>query len=182
MPGRDDFWNIGYPMLGALVYTTMAIATVAVAYSLYRRARMWRLGRPEPDLGPWWPRIGRFFQLAALDLFAHREFTRSRELYAGLMHFAIFWGFVLLFIATVMAAIEFNTGEYLDWLFPTVRFRVQTGFVWDIFGGGLATLGIAMAAWRRYVIRPGRLNTFLDDGFNLAIMFALNWRLTGRRS
>ncbi len=173
MPGRDDFWNIGYPMLGALVYTTMAIATVAVAYGLYRRWRMWRLGRPEPDLGPLLPRTVRFFAVTAFDLFAHRGLARKRELYPGLMHFAIFWGFVILFIATVLASVEFNAGEYLDWLFPTARYRVQTGFVWDIFGGGLATLGIAMAAWRRYVLRPGRLNTFLDDGFTLTFMIAL---------
>lgn len=173
MPGREDFWNIGYPLLGALVYTTMVIATVAVAYGLYRRSRMWRLGRAEPDLGPWRPRAGRFFKLAALDLFAHRKFARSSELYPGIMHFSIFWGFSLLFVATVLAAIEFNTGEYLDWSFPTVRFRVQTGFVWDIFGGVLATIGIGMAAWRRFVIRPRRLNTFLDDGFTLAVMFVL---------
>ena len=47
---------------------------------------------------------------------------------------------------------------------------MQTSFVWDIFGGVLASVGVAMAAYRRYVVRPGRLNTFLDDGFVLSLL------------
>jgi len=173
MPGREDFWNIGYPMFGAFIYTTMLIATVAIAYGLWRRSRYWRLGKAEPDLGPWQSRTMAFLKTMAFDLFAHRKFTRSRELYAGIMHFCIFWGFTMLLIATTLGAVEFYWEKFFDAEFPTIEFRVQTGFVWDIFGGLLATIGIGMAAWRRYVIKPGRLNTFLDDGYSLLFMFAL---------
>ncbi|MBI4305063.1 MAG: hypothetical protein HY678_01970, partial [Chloroflexi bacterium] len=97
MPGREDFWNIGYPLLGALAYTTALILAVAIAWGLYQRSRMWRLGRamPTADLGPWWPRVRRFLNAAAFDFFAHRKFVK-RELYPGLMHFSLFWGFLIL--------------------------------------------------------------------------------------
>ncbi len=169
MPGRPDFWNIGYPLLGALVYFSAPIALAAILYGMYRRVRIWRTGGPYAELGPHRRRWRAFITLAALDLFAHRKFVR-RELYPGLMHFAIFWGFLVLLAATVLSAVEFNFAKYIGWTLPTVAWRVQTGFVWDIFGGVLATVGTGMAAWRRYVMRPGRLNTFLDDGFILFLL------------
>ena len=169
MPGRPDFWNIGYPLFGALVYLSAPVALAAILYGMYRRVRIWRTGGPYTELGPHRTRIRAFLALAAFDLLAHRKFVRH-ELYPGLMHFAIFWGFLVLLIATTLSAVEFNFQKYLDLTLPTVGWRVQTSFVWDIFGGVLASVGIGMAAWRRYVIRPGRLNTFLDDGFILLLL------------
>ena len=31
LAGREDFWNIGYPVLGAVVYTVLVIAGGAIA-------------------------------------------------------------------------------------------------------------------------------------------------------
>ncbi len=169
MDGRIDFWNIGYPLLGALVYFVAPIALAAIAYSLYRRVRIWRTGGPYVELGSHRERIRRFIGLAAFDLLGHRKFAK-RELFAGLMHFAIFWGFSILLAATVISAIEFNVYEYTGRMFPTASYRVAAGFVWDVFGGVLASVGLAMAVYRRYVLRPGRLNTFLDDGIVLSLL------------
>ena len=84
------------------------------------------------------------------------------------MHFFMFWGVLFLLLATTMGALEFNTHEYTPFDFPTAQFRVQEDFVWDIFGGLFATVGLVMAVFRRYVLRPTRLNTFTDDtGFLL---------------
>ena len=170
MPGREEFWNIGYPVLGTLVYTIILIATVTIGYGFYQRYRVWRLGKAMPDLGPLGPRIQRSLKLAVLDIFGHRRFVK-RELYPGLMHFFLFWGFTFLLIATTMGMLEFNFHEYnpLDFDFPTARFRVQEDFVWDIFGGLFATIGLVMAAVRRYILRPLRLNTFADDTVFLAV-------------
>lgn len=173
MPGRIDYWNIGYPLLGALVYLTAPIVLGAIAYGLHRRWRMWRLGKPEPDLGPWSSRIRERLKFLAFDLFTHRRFARKRERFNGIMHFALFWGFTFLFLATVVDALEFNVNHYFHVLFPTAHFRIEEGFVWDVFGGLLAFVGVSMAGWRRYVQRPGRLNTFLDDGVSLAALLIL---------
>jgi nitrate reductase gamma subunit len=106
-------------------------------------------------------------------MLAHRQFVRKRDLYPGIMHFAIFWGFSILLLATTIAAFEFNSEKYLYWVWPTAHIRIPLGFVWDVLGGGLAAVGLSMAVWRRYVIRPGRLNTALDDGLVLAFLFGL---------
>jgi Fe-S oxidoreductase len=174
MPGREEFWNIGYPLFGIFVYALAIIAPLAVFFAFYSRYRIWLLGRPMPDLGPWGSRIKRTLKLAATDIFAHRRFVK-RELYAGLMHFFLFWGITFLLIATTIGALEFNFHNYnpFNFDFPTARFRVQEDFIWDVFGGVFTTIGLTMAAIRRYIFRPSRLNTFADDTYFLLFGFAL---------
>ena len=111
--GREDFWNIGYPWPAIIVYLAAPIIVAAIAYGLRRRSLMWRLGKPVEEFGPMGPRIREFIALGVFDLLAHRKFVK-REIYPGIMHFAIFWGFMILLIATTVAAIEFNTEKYLN--------------------------------------------------------------------
>ena len=171
--GRTDFWNIGYPLLGAIVYLIAPISIAFIAYGLYRRIQFWRVGSEYDELGSHRERIREFIRSGALGAGGHGKFHPRRERYASIMHFAIFWGFVILLLATIIAAIEFNFEEYLGVTFPTAYFRLQTSFIWDVFGGVLALVGIAMAYWRRYVIKPPRLNSFADDSFILAYLLLL---------
>ena len=176
LPGRQEFWNIGYPLLGTLVYLTILVAVGSIAYASYRRYRIWHLGRPTPDLGPWRGRLARSARLAFLDIFGHRRFLK-RELYPGLMHLFLFWGMLVLLIATTLGALEFNWHKYLEprvgFEFPTAHLRLYTSLLWDVFGGGFLAMGLAMAFRRRYVLRPARLNTFADDGVILGLLAAL---------
>jgi Fe-S oxidoreductase/nitrate reductase gamma subunit len=171
--GRTDFWNIGYPFAGALVYLVAPIALASIAYALRRRWRLWHTAGADTNLGPTGDRWKAFLALVAVGLLAHKQFVRKRDLYPGIMHFAIFWGFSILLIATTIAALEFNAEKYLNWVWPTAHARIPLGFAWDVLGGGLATVGLLMAVWRRYVIKPGRLNTALDDGVVMSFLFAL---------
>ena len=171
--GRTDFWNIGYPFAGALVYLVAPIALASIAYALRRRWHLWHTAGADTNLGPTGDRWKAFLALVAVGLLAHKQFVRKRDLYPGIMHFAIFWGFSILLIATTIAALEFNAEKYLNWVWPTAHARIPLGFAWDVLGGGLATVGLLMAVWRRYVIKPGRLNTALDDGVVMSFLFAL---------
>ena len=152
--GRTDFWNIGYPLAGALVYLIAPIALAYVAYAIRRRWKLWHTAQAPVNLGTTSDRWKSFLSLLAGGLLAHRKFVRKRNLFPGVMHFAIFWGFSILLIATTISALEFNAERYLNWIWPTVHARVQFGFIWDVLGGGLAALGLFMALWRRYVIKP----------------------------
>ncbi|MQF82986.1 (Fe-S)-binding protein [SAR202 cluster bacterium AD-802-E10_MRT_200m] len=180
LPGRLEFWNIGYPFLGILVYITVPIAMSAIAYGFHRRYKIWSLGRQVTDFGPWRERIKRSSKLAFLDIFGHRRFIK-RELYPGIMHFFLFWGMLFLLIATTLGALEFNwhkyIGPHVGFEFPTSYLRTYTGLIWDVLGGGFLLIGICMAFYRRYVIRPKRLNTFIDDWVILSLLLGLT--LTG---
>ena len=149
--GRLDFWNVGYP-LGAVVYLTAVVAIAAVAWALYRRSRIWRLGAPNPDVGPWGPRLRAGLRTLAVDSFAHRRFLRH-ERYPGLMHFLIFWGIAVLFVATTLSAIEFNLERYVGWRFPPAAIGVQPELAGDL-GGRVLLSGRGPPASRRSVARP----------------------------
>ena len=169
LTGRLDFWNIGYP-LGALVYLTAPIALAAIAWALWQRSRYWRLGKPNPDAGTWRMRLGAGLRTLLVDSAGHRRFVRN-ERYPGTMHFLIFWGIVILFIATSLDAIEFNSEKYLGWHLPSRNVGLQLELIWDI-GGVMLIAGIGLAAWRRYIVRPPRLNTMLENNVLLALLLA----------
>ena len=177
LPGRADFWNIGFPVVGVFVYVVLVIALASLAVGMYSRIEVWRLGQPMTDLGPWKPRVKRFIIRATRDVFMHRRFLgqkgRKTELYPGMMHFCLFWGAMFLLLATSVSAIEDNLHFWLNIEFPTRHFRVQASLIWDIAGGGLATVGVAMAFFRRYVLRPPRLNTLFEDPIILFVILAL---------
>ena len=160
-------------MLGAIVYLVAPISIAFIAYALYRRVQFWRVGASYDELGSHGDRIREFLRAGAFGFGGHGKFHPRRERYASVMHFAIFWGFAILFVATTVAAIEFNFEEYLGTTFPTAHFKLQTSFVWDVFGGALAAIGIGMAYWRRYVVKPQRLNSFADDSLILAYLLLL---------
>ena len=169
--GRVEFWNIGYP-LGAFVYITAAISIAAVVWGLYQRQRIWRLGGPNPDLGPWGQRLRSSAKVLLFDTLGHRRFLK-RERLPGAMHFSIFWGMVVLFIATNVSALEFNAKKYLGFESPTVHWSLQMELVWDLFGGLLLLVGLLIALYRRYIQRPPRLNTVLENGVFLGLIMAM---------
>jgi len=175
LPARQDFWNIGYPSPGAWIYILLLVAACAIAYGLYRRYRLWRLGKPSPDMGPWSARLRRACKEFSLDLLGHRRFLRG-ELYGGLMHLLLFWGATVLLLGTALDAVEFNWHFYLasrlGFDFPTTPFRLQTGLVWDV-AGLMTGVGAGMAIWRRYIIKPERLDSVLDDGVVLSLIAGL---------
>jgi nitrate reductase gamma subunit len=79
--------------------------------------------------------------------------------------YLIFWGALLLVFATAVVALQadfgialFHGGLYL--------FIKATA---NLFGL-LALIGMAMAAWRRYVVRPKRLDNEADDAITLSLL------------
>ncbi len=168
--GRLDFWNIGYP-LGAVVYLVGVISLGAVAWALWRRSRYWRLGKPNPDVGPWGARLRAALSTLFTDAAGHRRFAKH-ERYPGAMHFLIFWGMAILFIATSLDAVEFNAENWFGWHLASRRIGVQLELVWDI-GGLMLIAGVALAAYRRYVVKPPRLNTMLENGVLLVLLLSM---------
>jgi Fe-S oxidoreductase/nitrate reductase gamma subunit len=168
--GRVDFWNIGYP-LGTVVYLISLVALLMVGWSLYQRSKIWRLGTPNPDVGAWGARLVAGLKTVLLDSIAHRRFIK-RQRYPGTMHFLIVWGMLILFVATTLDALEFNAEKYLGVHLFTADVKVERELIWDV-GGLMLIAGVGMAAYRRYVIKPPRLNTMLENGVLLALLLGM---------
>ena len=134
-------------------------------FGFYRRYRLWHLWKPDDRAKNIGKRIGVFIRTTVVDVLAHRRFLRDP--YSGIMHLSIFWGFgILLLAAAIDAVTHYITGELSG--APYLWFSL----IVDI-GGILVLVGIIMAAYRRYIWRPARLNTLLDDGISLALLAAI---------
>jgi Fe-S oxidoreductase/nitrate reductase gamma subunit len=170
--GRVIFWNVGG---GArwITYALMVITFIALIYGLKKRYAMWKIGKASPinftkRLGE---RIGFFISNGIF----HKSILR--EAYPGWMHFFIFWGFLILAIATGLIALQ---DDFLRLIFGIEfikgDFYLIFSFMTDL-AGILAIIGILMAVWRRYVTKPERLDNKPDD--LIVLMWILAVLVTG---
>ncbi|REK08234.1 MAG: 4Fe-4S dicluster domain-containing protein [Planctomycetota bacterium] len=157
---REVLWNIHYPWI---MYALLVPTTVVAVYGFYRRIRLWRKGSSENRLDQPLKRVGLVLRHAVLQL---RTWRRA---YPGTFHAMIFWGFVVLFIATVVVMLDYDFG------IPIMRGRFylyfQSLFV-DICGM-LAIIGILMAGWRRWVVRPPHLIYNAESTAILLVIFTI---------
>ena len=110
--------------------------------------------------------------------FLHRRLIRPGYVYSGLMHLFIFWGFVVLFIGTLIVLLEADiVRPYFGLSFYQGTFYVAYKLVINLFGL-LFLVGLLMAVYRRYGQNLPRFRRSLsDDAIVLGILLFLG--LTG---
>ncbi len=170
-PSRIVFWDINVHWL---FYVLATIATALLIWSIYRHILRWKVGRPADRANHWGARIADHVRLLFTDFLLHRKFLgaekplRKRELYPGLMHFFISWGMVVLFLGTVVDAsshyiYDYNHGSFYLWFSMVIS---------DIFGI-LLIIGVLMAFFRRYIMKPERLDNRVDDVYVLLLLLVV---------
>jgi Fe-S oxidoreductase/nitrate reductase gamma subunit len=156
MPTRQLYWNISFHWL---LYPLLAGALGVFTYGFYQRWRLWMQGGRSAHRQRFWAGVGD----VATYGFGHRR--TAGKLYPGVMHLFIFWGSLLLFFATVVVALEADLGA------PVFKGDLYLFVKASANGFGLLVLvGLAMAAWRRYVVRPASLDNRADDGIALGLL------------
>ncbi|WP_207586586.1 heterodisulfide reductase-related iron-sulfur binding cluster [Halomontanus rarus] len=172
-PTRDTFWGIG-GVGEVLFYYLTALVVVVFLYGVYARFARYAEGDEEPidrldDLG------SRIVAAAAIVLTNEKQF--DRDLYGGLMHSFIMWGFLTLLIATTVLGIDMDVwqlalGRESFWVGD---FYLGYQFVVDAMGL-LFVVGIGMALYRRYLVRNHRLwgrHTSSEDDLFVWTLFVL---------
>ncbi|MGB3717810.1 MAG: hypothetical protein WA996_25600, partial [Candidatus Promineifilaceae bacterium] len=150
MPVRDTFWNI--PHWAELVqYILLTLtALVFIAGSLLH-VRRWRMGQPVRRAD----QIGR--RLWSVVLQGAGQLRTAEEPYPGIMHLTIFWGTIALLMGTIIATVDWDiTFLIFGFQFLTNGWYLVYELILDILGLFLL-VGLAMAAYRRYRVRPSRL-------------------------
>jgi Fe-S oxidoreductase/nitrate reductase gamma subunit len=150
---RIVYWNV--PGHGWM-YAALVPVLAAFAYGLYARIRRWRRGRAAEVR----PHLGDAIRLALLQ----RLTLRDRG--PGLMHLAIYSGFLVLFLGTVVVFI------HQDLRVPIMRgwfYLIFQSFVLDAMGVVCAA-GVVAALYRRLVVRPDRVRGGFGD---LALLWLL---------
>lgn len=167
IPFRDTFWNVpGWAEVG--LYAGAVVAIAIFAWGLWQRIALWRAGQPEQ----------RFDHLPQrVKLVAKHALGQVRTLsqaYPGVMHAIMFWGFLALFMGTVLATIDFDiTLPLFDYKLLKGPFYLFYETVLDLFGL-FFVIGLGMAVWRRFVVRPHRVDPTARFARVLALLFLIN--------
>ena len=168
---RETFWTIGHVGEAAFYYLS-AVAILVFLYGIYERIARYTDAPADPlprldDLG------GRVARATRLLLTNEAQF--DRDVYAGVMHTFIVWGFLVLLIGTTILAVDMDIWTLLlgQDSFFVGDFYLLYSLVLDAFGL-LLVVGVGMACWRRYGVRDPRLwgtHTDLeDDAFVLTLL------------
>ena len=170
VPFRDTFWNIpGWAQF--LLYALSVVAIGVFALGLWGLIARWRGGKPENRLDRIPERI-RF--LVCHGLLQARTLSQR---YPGVMHALMFWGFAVLFLGTVLATIDYDVTLRLPFGlgFKLLRgpFYVAYKLALDLFGL-FFVVGLGLALYRRFVVRPARIDATPDFAAMLALLFVIN--------
>ncbi len=120
-----------------------------VVFSLSRRFSLLQLGRAENRLD----RLGERFKHVLIYAFGQKKMFD--DLFAGIYHLFIFYGFLVVSIRTVTMVIE---GLFAGWELPLLHTGLGHAYLFskDIFEA-LVLLGLVFAAWRRGIQRKDRI-------------------------
>ncbi len=160
MARREIFWNMATAD-ELMLYFLAVVALALFGYGIYCHLRRILKGQPVVfDRSGMAGRISRAIGTVA----ANRTVIAGHWL-AGAMHLFIMWGMVLLFVGTVIVAIEYDLFHKILGIAPAL---LQGGFylgfelVLDI-AGALLVIGLILALIRRYGLNRPQLQRRLVD-------------------
>lgn len=166
MPIRETFWNI--PHWAEITQYLLGLLTIIIfGYGVIRRVRRWLKGKPKNRTD----HIGR--RIGSVIIQAIGQVRTLQDIFPGIMHFTIFWGMIALFIGTILATIDWDvTHLFFNVQFLTGWVYVIYELVLDIFGL-LLIVGLGMAIYRRYIVKPDRLANMPGNGFKWDDLYVL---------
>lgn len=158
-PTRQELWGV-HGGLEIVWYAIAVISTIVFAYGVARPIGKYLQGRR--DFLPPRGELGRRLRTATRALVSHATIKRRAKL-TGLAHSGIFYGFVVLFIGTVILAFNTDlTERFFGWRFFKGDFYLGYSFVLDVLGLAFV-LGLIYMAVRRAIIKPRRLDYTRPD-------------------
>ncbi len=170
LPCRIGWWNIPIP-LRVIFFIIIAIGAAIMIYSIVQRFKLWRKGQPELAFDRPGQRTARTFKYAVAQL------RILRQRYPAVMHLAIFWTMVLFFVGTVLGSLDTDVFELIFHAkLLKGDFYLVEKVILDL-AALFALVGLGLAIYRRYVVRPDRLN--IDWRFNLTLPLLAFIVLTG---
>lgn len=163
---REFYFNVGggHGFMRWGIYIFMFAAVFYLLYTVIKKVKVWRQGKSQ--LRTDFPEK----RIVAVIKYAFLQAKIIREAYAGIMHATIFFGFVVLFIVTMIIVVQEDlTGLFFNYHFIHGDFYI----IWSLFGdvfGIVVLAGLIMAIYRRYFVKPARLDTKATDTFALVLI------------
>ena len=153
---REIYWNVGHGVVLPM-YILAFVAFAVMAWGFWRRLRIWRQGKALNRFDHCGQRLKRLL----IEVFSQIKVLRVKD--GGIFHSFFFWGFLLLFIGTLLVMLQ---ADFTD-LFWGVKFLKGTFYkvfklTLDI-AGIVALLMLSGLIVRRFLFRPKGLEIVRDD-------------------
>lgn len=133
-----------FPFFLEIAFYAIAYSTIAFfIYGFYRKIKKYKKGR---DAGRFNNLLARFLKAAAIMSSNATVFKRDR--FAGIAHWLIFWGFIVLMIGTAIVALDYDLLRHLGLQVLKGNFYLIFSFTLDVFGV-LFLAGLVMMMTRR---------------------------------
>ena len=169
---RPTFWNVPH-WAEITQYVLGFSAAIIFTVAFVMRVLKWRQGQSEPSTEPITQRVINVVRYAIFQM------RLASDPYSLVMHLAIFWGMVFLFLGTAIATIDWDVAHlFFDFQFLKGTFYQWFELILDVFGIVLL-VGLGMAIYRRYVMKPERLKATvyprgdLDALYLIAVLFLI---------
>src|SRR5271166_26486 len=150
-PTRQVYFNITGVWL---MYLLLVLTLLVFGYGVYRRWRLWQIGRPVARLDHLGERLKLLFKQAP----GHEKLLK-RYSGAGFAHLLIFWGFVFLFLGTVVVFIHEDLHIHI---MQGALYLYFESLTLNIFGA-LCITGVTIAIIQRSIRRAPRLKPDKPD-------------------
>jgi Fe-S oxidoreductase/nitrate reductase gamma subunit len=164
---RHVYWNVP-TLFKILVYLGGLGVMALVIWGLYRHIQLWKKGKEEDRKDALKERL----LFAAKNVFLHTRILTDQ--YPGLMHLAIFWGFLVLLIGTILVAIEADV-PFVHFYYGI--FYLLVSLILDL-AGIILIIGLGMALYRRLKEKTERLKPEKGED-NLILYLLLAVAVTG---
>ena len=155
-------WKIFLPVILGFLVLLLGMAALFIASFRREHYHLWHLGKDEDCSGHLATRLKTVFAVA----FAHSRIWR--EPYPGAMHFLILWGVLLIFLGKIVRLFSYPIGLTN----PPQHIFLYASFISEI-GGVLVLIGGGLAIYRRYVLKPSRLDTKPEHHLIYVLGFAI---------
>jgi Fe-S oxidoreductase/nitrate reductase gamma subunit len=160
---REIYWNVGHGVVIPMYILTF-VAFSVMAWGYWRRLRLWRQGKALNRFDHAGERVRRLIT----EVLSQVKILRVKD--GGIFHGLFFWGFLLLFIGTLIVMLQ---ADFTD---PLWGFKILSGTFYKAFkvtldlAGTVAILMLIGFIIRRFIIRPKGLQIVKDDYFVLSLL------------
>lgn len=163
---REIYWNVNHGLIWVM-YLFAFLAVGGCGFGFWKRLPMYRQAKPLDRLD----RLALRIKLMLQGTLTQAKVLRVPE--PGTLHAFFFWGFLLLFIGTLLIMLQVDfTAPLFDVTFLKGTFYKGYSIVLDI-AGMVAILMLAGLFVRRFFVKPEGLVTKRDDYLAHTLLFTI---------
>jgi Fe-S oxidoreductase/nitrate reductase gamma subunit len=163
---REIYWNIGHGVVLPMYLLSLA-AVAALVWGFWKRLPLYRQGKPLDRFDRFEERVRRMTG----EILGQEKVARVKD--GGIPHNLFFWGFLLLFVGTLLVMVQ------ADFFTPLMHVNILSGEFYMAFSlvldlaGLTALLMLAGLFIRRFVVKPAGLEIVDDDYRIHFLLFAI---------